>query len=233
MHKILVVEDDDTLASALEFSLTDAGYSCSIVGTFREAKKILEEGNRLDEYSLLIFDVMLPDGNGYDLLTLYKERGIITPVIYLTAVSDEGSIVKGLDLGADDYITKPFRNAELLSRVRAVIRRYDPVKEETGFVYRELVVDTNAATVKLSGEVIPLSSSEYKLLVYFLENQGICLTRSNILEKIFDESGNFVDDSALYVYVNRLRDKIGDLKRKDPYIRTVRGIGYRMEKIQY
>ncbi|MCR4608183.1 MAG: response regulator transcription factor [Eubacterium sp.] len=231
MHKILVVEDDDTLASALEFSLTDAGYSCSIVGTFREAKKILEEGNRLDEYSLLIFDVMLPDGNGYDLLTLYKERGIITPVIYLTAVSDEGSIVKGLDLGADDYITKPFRNAELLSRVRAVIRRYDPVKEETGFVYRELVVDTNAATVKLSGEVIPLSSSEYKLLVYFLENQGICLTRSNILEKIFDESGNFVDDSALYVYVNRLRDKIGDLKRKDPYIRTVRGIGYRMEKI--
>ena len=231
MHKILVVEDDDTLASALEFSLTDAGYSCSIVGTFREAKKILEEGNRLDEYSLLIFDVMLPDGNGYDLLTLYKERGIKTPVIYLTAVSDEGSIVKGLDLGADDYITKPFRNAELLSRVRAVIRRYDPVKEETGFVYRELVVDTNAATVKLSGEVIPLSSSEYKLLVYFLENQGICLTRSNILEKIFDESGNFVDDSALYVYVNRLRDKIGDLKRKDPYIRTVRGIGYRMEKI--
>ena len=231
MHKILVVEDDDTLASALEFSLTDAGYSCSIVGTFREAKKILEEGNRLDEYSLLIFDVMLPDGNGYNLLTLYKERGIITPVIYLTAVSDEGSIVKGLDLGADDYITKPFRNAELLSRVRAVIRRYDPVKEETGFVYRELVVDTNAATVKLSGEVIPLSSSEYKLLVYFLENQGICLTRSNILEKIFDESGNFVDDSALYVYVNRLRDKIGDLKRKDPYIRTVRGIGYRMEKI--
>ena len=117
---------------------------------------------------------MLPDGNGYDLLTLYKERGIKTPVIYLTAVSDEGSIVKGLDLGADDYITKPFRNAELLSRVRAVIRRYDPVKEETGFVYRELVVDTNAATVKLSGEVIPLSSSEYKLLVYFLENQGIC-----------------------------------------------------------
>ena len=98
------------------------------------------------------------------------------------------------------------------------------------FIYRELTVDTNAATASLAGEPLQLSSSEYKLLVYFLQNQGICLTRSNILEKIFDESGNFVDDSALYVYVNRLRDKIGDLKRKEPYIRTVRGIGYRMEK---
>jgi DNA-binding response OmpR family regulator len=258
MHIILVVEDDDTLASALEFSLTDAGFACSTAATFAGAKKLLEEENRLKDFSLLIFDVMLPDGNGYDLLELYKERGIRLPVIYLTAVSDEDSIVRGLDLGADDYITKPFRNAELLSRVRAVLRRYeheetdgsnirgntpkDSVKPAASddkaqlsadkgvFIYRELTVDTNAATASLAGEPLQLSSSEYKLLVYFLQNQGICLTRSNILEKIFDESGNFVDDSALYVYVNRLRDKIGDLKRKEPYIRTVRGIGYRMEK---
>ena len=234
MYKILVVEDDDTLASALEFSLTDAGFACSTAATFAGAKKLLEEENRLKDYSLLIFDVMLPDGNGYDLLELYKERGIRLPVIYLTAVSDEDSIVRGLDLGADDYITKPFRNAELLSRDSVKPAASDDKAQLSAdkgvFIYRELTVDTNAATASLAGEPLQLSSSEYKLLVYFLQNQGICLTRSNILEKIFDESGNFVDDSALYVYVNRLRDKIGDLKRKEPYIRTVRGIGYRMEK---
>lgn len=244
MHKILVVEDDDTLSAALEFSLTDAGYSCSVAGTFKSAGRILEEGNTINEYSLLIFDVMLPDGNGYELLKMFRDKGVKLPVIFLTAVSDEDSIVKGLDLGADDYITKPFRNAELLSRVRAVLRRADAGNIQTGnqdenasdsdrniISYRDLRVDTTASKVFLLDEEILLSASEYKMLLYFLQNQGICLTRSLILEKIFDESGNFVDDSALYVYVNRLRDKIGDLKRKEPYIRTVRGIGYRMEKV--
>ena len=260
MQKILVVEDDSALAVGLKIALTDAGYLCEVAETFTRAKEILEEGNRMTEYSLLIFDVMLPDGNGHELLRTYRNAGVKLPVIFLTAVSDEESVVRGLDLGADDYITKPFRNAELLSRVRAVLRRYenmitdpggesskadgvsskrnpvitdqDDIKNAEGvYSYRELVIDTKAATVTLSGKELALSSGEYKLLVYFLKNQGICLTRSNILEKIFDESGNFVDDSALYVYVNRLRDKIGDLKRKDPYIKTVRGIGYRMEKM--
>ena len=260
MQKILVVEDDSALAVGLKIALTDAGYLCEVAETFTRAKEILEEGNRMTEYSLLIFDVMLPDGNGHELLRTYRNAGVKLPVIFLTAVSDEESVVRGLDLGADDYITKPFRNAELLSRVRAVLRRYDNMSSaqegESGkadgvsnkrnpvitdqddinnaegvYSYRELVIDTKAATVTLSGKELALSSGEYKLLVYFLKNQGICLTRSNILEKIFDESGNFIDDSALYVYVNRLRDKIGDLKRKDPYIKPVRGIGYRMEKM--
>ena len=260
MQKILVVEDDSALAVGLKIALTDAGYLCEVAETFTRAKEILEEGNRMTEYSLLIFDVMLPDGNGHELLRTYRNAGVKLPVIFLTAVSDEESVVRGLDLGADDYITKPFRNAELLSRVRAVLRRYenmitapegesgkadgvsnkrnpvitdqDDIKNAEGvYSYRELVIDTKASTVTLSGKELALSSGEYKLLVYFLKNQGICLTRSNILEKIFDESGNFIEDSALYVYVNRLRDKIGDLKRKDPYIKTVRGIGYRMEKM--
>ncbi|SEF69483.1 DNA-binding response regulator, OmpR family, contains REC and winged-helix (wHTH) domain [Eubacterium ruminantium] len=265
MQKILVVEDDSALAVGLKIALTDAGYLCEVAESFRRAKMILEEGNTINKYSLLIFDVMLPDGNGHELLRIYRNAGVKLPVIFLTAVSDEESVVKGLDLGADDYITKPFRNAELLSRVRAVLRRYENIiaapegisgkkdgvsgdernpaitdknsiadkgkNKEGVFAYGELVVDTNAATVTLTGKEVSLSSGEYKLLLYFLKNQGICLSRSKILEKIFDESGNFVDDSALYVYVNRLRDKIGDLKRKDPYIKTVRGIGYRMEKI--
>ena len=260
MQKILVVEDDSALAVGLKIALTDAGYLCEVAETFTRAKEILEEGNRMTEYSLLIFDVMLPDGNGHELLRTYRNAGVKLPVIFLTAISGEESVVRGLDLGADDYITKPFRNAELLSRVRAVLRRYenmitapggesgkadgvsskrnpvitdqDDIKNAEGvYSYRELVIDTKAATVTLSGKELTLSSGEYKLLVYFLKNQGICLTRSNILEKIFDESGNFIEDSALYVYVNRLRDKIGDLKRKDPYIKTVRGIGYRMEKM--
>lgn len=234
MHKILVVEDDISLAAALNYSLADAGYRCRIEPNYKSAEKLLKEGDIAEEYSLLIFDVMLPDGNGYDLLKLYRSKGLETPAIFLTAVSDEDSIVKGLDIGADDYITKPFRNAELLSRVRAILRRYDnaaAVRSSSLITYRELSIDEKAARVYLSGEEITLSAGEYRLLMHFIRNQGICLTRSSILENIFDESGNFVEGSALYVYVNRLRDKIGDLKRPDPYIKTVRGIGYRMERV--
>ena len=191
----------------------------------------------LNEDIIGIFDVMLPDGNGFDLLKLMRKQGVDFPVVFLTAVSDENNVVQGLDIGADDYITKPFHVKELMSRLKAVIRRYrigeNDISENHIFTYKDLIIDTHSATVykevESNREKIELTHSEYRLLLLFLNNKNIVLERSVILDKIFDSNGSFVDDNTLSVYIKRLRIKLGEEYDGEPYIKTVRGIGYIME----
>ena len=266
--KILLLEDDASLAMGIEYSLKSEGYEVAHISTFNEGKEWLCSYDK-SEAIVGIFDVMLPDGNGFELLKIMRESGFDFPVVFLTAVSDENNIVQGFDIGADDYITKPFHVKELMSRLKAVIRRYrigearlaenitdnndvlhseyidvdiksnmkggqkTDVNEKNIYTYKDLTVDTHSAAVyKKNGsdkEKIELTHSEYKLLLLFLNNKDIVLERNVILDKIFDSNGSFVDDNTLSVYIKRLRIKLGEEYEGEPYIKTVRGIGYIME----
>lgn len=259
--KILLLEDDEALAMGIIYSLREEGYEVEHLSTYEEGKRWLDiyTGTTADALVqrhtqiLALFDIMLPDGNGFDLLQQFRSRHVNIPVIFLTAVSDEVNVVQGLELGADDYIAKPFRVREFLSRIKAVLRRYrmdeaegendnmkDGSAEESytsdGMLwYRDIMIDTHMARVaKQTGIAetvqVVLSPGEYRLLLYFVYNQGVILERSTILERLFDGSGSYVDDNTLYVYIKRLREKIGDTDKANPYIRTVRGIGYMMER---
>ena len=173
---------------------------------------------------LVLLDVSLADGNGFALCSAIK-KNYETPVIFLTASADEYSVVTGLDLGADDYINKPFRPRELVSRIRSVLRRSRP----GGGVLElgPLRVDPEKAQVRKNGQEIFLSALEYRLLLVFLNNRGIVLSRSRLLEEIWDIAGEFVNDNTLTVYIKRLRDKIEDDPQNPALIRTVRGLGYK------
>lgn len=246
--KILLIEDDFALATGTMYSLEAEKYE---VIHFDSKKKVIDwindkrDNSGHEEFSDIIgiFDVMLPDGNGFEILTYIRSLGIDMPVIFLTAMSDEINIVQGLDLGADDYITKPFRVKELMSRIKSVARRYKISSESSDngntdnsnvFYVKDIEIDVNTAKVYkvCNGEktVIDLTPNEYRILLYFVNNIGMVLSRNQILEKLFDGYGNYVDDNTLSVYMKRLREKIKDNDKENPIIKTVRGIGYIMEK---
>lgn len=235
--KALLLEDDEALAMGIEYSLLGEGYEVYRIASYKEGVEWLDKYKKDANY-VALFDVMLPDGNGFDLLSLYRSKGVDFPVIFLTAVSDEINVVQGLDLGADDYISKPFRVKELLSRLNAVVRRYYRTNSQADshiVNYRDISIHEQTANVykkNEKGELLPieLTPSEYKLLLYFVHNQGILLERNVILERLFDSNGAFVDNNTLSVYIRRLREKIGDNDKDSPYIKTVHGVGYIMEK---
>lgn len=208
----------ENAAAALE-AAEDALYSAQ-KGTLAQGRNALETG----EYQLLLVDVGLPDGSGYDLCAAAKSRNI--PVIFATARGDEGSVVLGLDMGADDYIVKPFRLREVASRIRAVLRRAAGEREQLVRL-GELAVDTQKGQVTRNGTPILLTALEYRLLLTFLSHPGQTLTRGQLLEGIWDVAGNFVNDNTLSVYIKRLRDKLE--MPGHPLISTVRGMGYRLE----
>jgi DNA-binding response OmpR family regulator len=238
--KIMLVEDDEALAMGISYSLKQEGYEVIHFNSFEKAKKFLSENGEMSNENILgLFDVMLPDGNGYKLLEYCRSVGNNMPVIFLTAAADEVNVVQGLELGADDYVAKPFRVKELVSRIKAVSRRYsvadNAISNNAVIRYRSLEVDTGMAKVyRISDEKgdnkknVELTPIEYRLLVYFLQNQGKVLSRELILNRLFDGSGSYVDDNTLSVYVKRLREKLGDTDKDNPYIKTVRGIGYLM-----
>lgn len=213
--KILLVEDDIFLSEGLREMLTKEGYYVKACSTVGEAKKQAE-----NQYNLVILDVMLPDGDGFGLCTALRESGNNVPVLFLTACDDEIQIVRGLDCGGDDYVTKPFKLLELMSRVRALLRR----NIKTQIQCSDLFIDTNSMTVKKNGELIFVTKTEFQILSILIRNNGIIVTRSSLLENIWDEGGNFIDDNTLSVHISRLREKIGA-----DHIKTVRGIGYRWE----
>ena len=237
--QILLVEDDDALAMGIEYSLTNEGYAVTVAKSCQEA---YQYSAKPDSNTLVLLDVMLPDGNGFEVLRKLRKEHFDGPVIFLTAAADEVNVVQGLDMGADDYIGKPFRVRELISRIHAVERRYQKaeIKEQeqnkpaSKIKYRDILVDTEQALVyktENDGMVkLELTPSEYRILLLFLFNQGVVLERNVILERIFDSRGTFVDDNTLSVYIRRLREKIGDTGKEEPYISTVRGIGYKMER---
>ncbi|MCM8901137.1 response regulator transcription factor [Caldicoprobacter algeriensis] len=221
--KLMLVEDDEAIAVGLEYSLSQEGFE---VTTCYNAASALER-IASEDFDFAIIDISLPDGNGFDVCKKLKEKGD-TPVIFLTARDDEGSVVMGLDIGADDYITKPFRLRELHSRIRAVLRRANKAGEDHIISIGSLTVNLAEGKVKKDGREVFLTALEYRLLLTLISNRGRVLTRDQLLQSIWDVSGDFVNDNTLTVYIKRLREKIEDDPQNPTIIKTVRGIGYRI-----
>lgn len=223
-RRILLVEDDMTIALGLEYALQEENYELTVCHDAASAKLNIAG----KDYDLALLDVSLPDGNGFDLCRQLKAKKDV-PVIFLTARDDEGSIVMGLDIGADDYITKPFRLRELQSRIRSVLRRAGKKSEEEQiYHYGNVEVNITRGKVKKNGEELFLTALEYRLLLTLINNEGHILTRNQLLENIWDVSGEFVNDNTLTVYIKRLREKIGDEPQNPAIIVTERGLGYRI-----
>lgn len=222
MTKILLVEDDDQIASYLGELLRAEGFDTQISGSKKEAGECL----LAQAFDLVLLDVSLPDGNGFSICAEIKREYEI-PVIFLTASGDEYSVVAGLDMGADDYIAKPFRPRELISRIRSVLRRCK--KEQRILSCGDLRVNVSSATVTKGEKELFLSALEYRLLLLLLQNKGQILTRNQLLEEIWDASGEYVNDNTLSVYMKRLREKIEENPQIPRLLHTIRGIGYRME----
>jgi DNA-binding response OmpR family regulator len=220
---ILLVEDDVTLAMGIEYSLKNEGFNVVHTITAKEARRKI---HTIDP-DIILLDVNLPDGNGYDLCKEFRKESDV-PIIFLTACDEEVNVVMGLDLGADDYITKPVRVRELVARINAVARRKgSAIKEDNNkIIFRDLIIFPLKYEVYKESEKLQLTSVEYKLLLLLIENKGNVLTRKTLLEKLWDIEGDFIEENTLTVYINRVREKIKEDK-EIPYIKTVRGIGYK------
>ena len=222
MYHILLVEDDRSIVNHLMEFLNSQGFSVDAAMTQAEAMQKLES----TQYDLLLLDISLPDGSGFSVCSAVKSQYDI-PVIFLTASGDEFSVVAGLELGADDYISKPFRPRELVSRIRTVLRRTG--KSKSVLEVGPLKVDTVKALVTKGGREIFLSALEYRLLLVLINHRGAVISRQQLLCEIWDVAGDFVNDNTLTVYVKRLRDKLEDDPQNPEIIKTVRGLGYKID----
>lgn len=217
-NKILLVEDNDIILKGLKYSIEQENFEIDIAKTIEKSEELLNE----KIFDLVILDITLPDGNGFDLCKIIKQEKD-TPVIILTAKDEEKDVVLGFDLGADDYIIKPFRNRELISRIQNVLRRYNKDKKE--LVCKNIKVDLDANRVYVKDKEVIFTALEYKILVLLLSNIGKTITREKILDKIWDIAGNYVNDNTLTVYIKRVRAKLGE----EDVIKTIKGIGYRVD----
>lgn len=223
---VLIVEDDRTIAAGLEYSLQQEQYRAVTAYTVEQAEAIIKE--QYEQFHIYIFDLNLPDGSGYELCKLVKSLHE-APVIFLSAVDEEVNIVMGLDMGADDYITKPFRVRELLSRMKSVLRRYQLSAPNKHIItIGDLHIHTVEAKVYKGNQEIILTALEYRLLLIFANHPGQVLTRNQLLERIWDVAGDFVNDNTLTVYIKRLREKLEDDPTQPKLLVTVRGLGYKM-----
>lgn len=218
MQNILIVEDDLFLRDGLCEILTKEGYRVTAAKNLAEASALLNS-----DTSLIILDAMLPDGNGFDFCEKVRKTDNV-PILFLTACDEELQIVRGLDAGADDYVTKPFKLLELLSRVRALLRRNSSNSIVSS---NDISVDTSNMTVKRDGKIIFVTKTEFQILSMLIRNNGLIVTRTLLLQSIWDDNGDFIDDNTLSVHISRLREKIGAC-----HIKTVRGVGYRWEASQ-
>ena len=219
MIKVLWVEDNNAIILGLEYLFKEEGFEYSIVKNKRDTLNILDK----ETFDVVLLDVSLPDGNGFDICKYIKKKKNI-PVIFLTAKDEEKDVVMGFDLGADDYIIKPFRNRELVSRIKNVLRRKNNL--DNCLQIKNIKINTETGKVYKDEEEITLTKLEYKILVNLFSNRNKLITREEILNDIWDIAGNFVEDNTLTVYIKRIREKIGDKEGK--IIETVRGIGYRV-----
>lgn len=219
--RILLVEDDKEIAKNLSLLLRGESFTITCAKTKREAA----EKSAGQKFDLALVDISLPDGNGYAVCTEIKEQQDI-PVIFLTASGDEASVVTGLNMGADDYITKPFRPRELVARIRAALRKSGQASPV--FQVGALSVDTAGGIVKKGDKEVSLSALEYRLLLVFINNPEMIITRERLLDELWDAAGEFVNDNTLTVYIKRLREKIEEEPSEPKIILTVRGMGYRL-----
>lgn len=223
MPTIILVEDNELILNSLAFSLTQEGYNVQKAKNEEETFKLLDERT-----NLVILDITLPDGNGFEICKKIKQEKDV-PIIFLTAKDEEKDIVYGLELGADDYVTKPFRIRELISRIKTVLRRYNQGNEKSNLIkIKDVSINTDKAIAYKNGKEIELTALEYKILLMLFNNAGNIITREQILDKIWDIAGNFVNDNTLTVYIKRIREKIEDNPANPTIIKTVRGIGYRV-----
>lgn len=222
MQKILYVEDDLSLIDGLLYTLETSGYSVDNARTVKDALALF----RQDTYDLLLLDVTLPDGTGFDICKEVRATSTV-PIIFLTASDQEISVVRGLDMGGDDYITKPFKLNELLSRIKALLRRSMQFSGTEVLEANGIKIDTMERLVWKNGELLELTLVEYKLLCLFLRNPNHLLSREMILDRMWDGNGNYVDDNTLSVYIRRLRSKIEENPNAPKYLLTERGFGYK------
>lgn len=223
MQKILLLEDDLGLATGLQFALEKQGYEVDERRTMMEAKTAWNSG----VYNLLILDVSLPDGSGYDFCKYVRQSSNV-PIIFLTASDEETNVIMGLDIGGDDYVTKPFKLGILLSRISALLRRAktEPA-ENTILESNQIRIDLMRGQVFCNGNPVDLTSVELKLLCCFMRNPNVVLSKETLYERLWNCDGNFVDDNTLSVYIRRLRLKIEEKPERPEKIVTVRGMGYK------
>ena len=223
MSRILLLEDDLSLINGLSFAFQKQGYALDIARTIQEANALWVEG----KYDLLVLDVSLPDGSGFDFCKRVRQNSKV-PIIFLTASDEEVNIIMGLDMGGDDYITKPFKLGVLLSRINALLRRtkdFSPANTElSSNGIRVLLLQGQAYK---NDALLDLTAAEYKLLCLFMQNPNVVLSKERILDKLWDGEGNFVDSNTLTVYIRRLRMKIGDNPGEPRMLVTVRRMGYK------
>jgi len=228
LQKILLLEDDGSLIDGLTYALKKNGFDIEVARTVKEAETLTAQQS---DFDLFLFDVTLPDGNGFALCEKLRASGSRIPLIFLTASDEEISVIRGLDCGGDDYITKPFKLGELCSRIRALLRRsHQRNTGENVLVSGNLTINLAESRVYLGREPAEFTGAEYRLLCLLLRNSGKVLTRSVILDRLWDGAGNFVDDNTLSVYVRRLREKIEKNPSKPEHLITVRGLGYQWKE---
>jgi DNA-binding response OmpR family regulator len=219
--KILLVEDDKSLAIGLMYTFKEEGFECLCAQTAKSAREIFDSS-----YDIVVMDVELPDGNGYDLCREIRSKSDV-PIIFLTSYDDEVNIVMGLDMGGDDYVTKPFQLKVLMSRIKANIRRRNPVRSNIIKV-GDLKVNTELCVAYVSDAKLELTATELRLITLFITNVNKTLTRTVILERLWDNQGKFIDDNTISVHIRHIREKLRGFN-SDATIITIRGIGYRME----
>lgn len=230
MNKILLLEDDVSLIDGLQYSLKKNGFEMETIRTVSEAIKRLPD---LGKYDLLLLDVTLPDGTGFEVCEKVRKQGNPIPIIFLTASDEEVSVIRGLDCGGDDYITKPFKLGELCSRIRALLRRAgmsapnNPAVMECG----DITIDFLGNRVILRGKTLELTGAEYRLLCLLVRNADRIVTRNMILNELWDNTGDYVDTNTLSVYVRRLREKVENDPSHPEHLITIRGFGYQWKEV--
>lgn len=225
LNRLLLVEDDAGLIDGLQYALEKNGFTLDVVNTVREAKMLLAQEDPCD---LLLLDVTLPDGTGFEICDALRKKNSRIPVLFLTAADEETSIIRGLDSGGDDYVTKPFRVGELCSRIRALLRRSGMEQEQNDEVLesKDVRIDLLCCRAYRNGQALELTAVEYRLLCLLVQNAGRILTRVAILDALWDGNGNYVDDNTLSVYIRRLREKVEEDPSRPDHLLTVRGFGY-------
>ena len=230
MDKILLLEDDVSLIDGLAYSLRRQGYEIDVVRTVAEALALL---HNLSQYVLLLLDVTLPDGTGFEVCEQVRAKNQLIPIIFLTASDEEVSIIRGLDSGGDDYMTKPFKLGELCSRIRALLRRDGVAKPVPSEMIQcgDTQIDLLGSRAYLDGRSLDLTGAEYRLLCLLVRNANRVVTRDTILSELWDDAGNYVDGNTLSVYVHRLREKVEADPSHPLHLLTVRGFGYQWKEV--
>ena len=229
-NKILVLEDDISLIDGLKYSLKKSGFDVDFVRSVQETLTYLPE---IENYDILILDVTLPDGTGYEVCEKVRKKESQIPIIFLTASNEEVSIIRGLDCGGDDYITKPFKLGELCSRIRALLRRAGLSNQGAGTVMEcgDIKIDLLGSRVLLKGKTLELTAAEYRLICLLVKNANRIITRDIILDELWDSTKDYVDNNTLSVYVRRLREKVEADPSHPEHLLTVRGFGYQWKEV--